>query len=547
MKKFLSLFLALAMLLTLVACGGTTSESSKTEESKAPESSKTEESKTDDSSEEEPAGDPRWQSLQTTDEPVSLLIYWHGNTPTVNEEPTEESPNVKNASRIVTNEWLADKPNVTFEWCRNFEMTDEWMNVNFTAGTGPDTIFLWGAQAYVDKGWVFMLDDVMQSPNYYEPGNEKWIDMYPEYLWDDSQYNVDFAGHIKALPVHLNPGPATAYYYNKTLFNEHGWEVPTDWDDLLNLETEIKAAGYTADIPYNLYLTPSVECWDGWASLSLYYCSMIPELDLDGDGKVQEIEIYKAQIEDGYFYLENNPAMVEFYDQLMYKYWNIYDTGVDGIDYDQKWTDGEVAIRQEGLWMIQSYYSNTEIDWEIGMFPAPVKQNSEYITMEIEWTEAGPYKPTTSVSFNVMEPSMQDRPEYIVDYVIDWLKYANTTANLSMQIEETGNTIGAVKGCAVPGNLKDWFAQSFPILPEGGSYLMPNMENVKASFTALAQEYGLKMIDQETWIHNFDELLYQGVTWRLENARENLEEAAALREMDISGWTVDNVAKPSWM
>ena len=44
-----------------------------------------------------------------------------------------------------------------------------------------------------------------------------------------------------------------------------------------------------------------------------------------------------------------------------------------------------------------------------------------------------------------------------------------------------------------------------------------------------------------------DELLYQGVTWRLENARENLEEAAALREMDISGWTVDNVAKPSWM
>lgn len=512
MKKFLSLFLALAMLLTLVACGGTTSESSKVEESKKTESSKSEESKADDSSEEEPAGDPRWQSLQTTDEPVNLLIYWHNYTPTVSEEPTEEAPRVRNAARIVTNEWLADKPNVTFEWCRNFEMTDEWMNVNFTAGTGPDTIFLWGAQAYVDKGWVYLLDDVMQSPNYYEPGNEKWIDMYPEYLWDDTSYNVDIAGHIKALPVVLNPGPATAYYYNKTLFTENGWEVPKDWDSLLELEAVIKAAGYTADIPYNLYLTPAVDCWDSWASLSLYYCSMIPELDLDGDEKVQEIEVYKAQIEDGYFYLENNPAMVEFYDQIMYKYWNVYDEGVDGIDYTQKWTDGEVAIRQDGLWEIYNFYSNTEIDWEIGMFPAPVKQNSEYITMSIEWTEAGPYKPTTSVSFNVMEPSMQDRPEYIVDYVVDWLKYANTTDNLSIQVEEDAASIGAVKGCRVPASLADWFSQSFPILPEGGGYLKPTMENVSASFTALVQDYGLKMIDKDTWIHNFDELLYQGLT-----------------------------------
>ena len=122
MKKFLALLLALLMLLTLVACGGTTSESSKAE-SKSSESSKKEESKSEESSE-DPAAAGRFDALQEVDEQVNLLLYWHNLQPTVNEEPTEESPKVRNACRKITAEWLAAHPNVQVEWCRNLEMNE---------------------------------------------------------------------------------------------------------------------------------------------------------------------------------------------------------------------------------------------------------------------------------------------------------------------------------------------------------------------------------------------------------------------------------------
>ena len=161
MKKILALLLALAMMFALVACGGTT-----TEEPSKPDSSVAEESKEDSSAADEgedegeaaPAG--RFDALQTTDENLSLLLYWHNLQPTINEEPTEEAPTVRNACRIITNEWLSDKPNVTIDWCQIPEMTEEWVTVNYTAGNGPDTLFFWGGKQWVENGMALVLEEL---------------------------------------------------------------------------------------------------------------------------------------------------------------------------------------------------------------------------------------------------------------------------------------------------------------------------------------------------------------------------------------------------
>ena len=546
MKKFLAIALALAMILTMVACGGTTSSSS----SSLSSSSQSEDSQSSGASGDEDAssvaeGDPRWNALQTVDDPVSLYLYWHNLQPTPNEEPTEEAPNVRNACRYITADWLADHPNVTIDWCQNLEMTDEWITVNYTAGNGPDTLFYWGGAQWVEKGMALVLDDIIMSPNYYEPGSPRWYDMFPEYVFGPTDMATNEYKQIIAVPVILNPGPATAYYYNKTIFNEMGFEPPTDWDVLKDMELQLKEAGYTPDVPYTLYLKPAVDCWDAWASLSGYYLTFIPELDLNEDGIVETAEVYRAQYEDGFFYLENNPGMVEFYDEIMWKYWNAYDEGVEGIDYTANWAEGSVAMRQEGLWALQDFMSDTTLTFEVGMFPAPVKQNSDYIDVTFEYTEAGPYQPTISVAFNIMDPATQNRPDYVVDYVVDWMKYATTNENLSIQIEEASGVIGATKGCQIPSTLIDWFQQSFPILPSGGGYLKPDFELTKASFTAIVEEYGKKMITKEEWIHEFDELLYQGFTWWLENEGERLNEWQEEFGWSAEDWT--DPVKPSWM
>ena len=153
MKKILAALLAVAMLASLAACGGDSSQSSSS-------SSKDSSSAADDSgkgSSEESTAGGRFDSLATTDEQVSLLIDFHSFTPSVSETPTEESPTVFNSSRQILASWLEDKPNVTVEWSRGKDMSNnatmlEWMNIQMNAGNMPDILFAWGS-SYSTQGW----------------------------------------------------------------------------------------------------------------------------------------------------------------------------------------------------------------------------------------------------------------------------------------------------------------------------------------------------------------------------------------------------------
>ena len=252
MKKLFAILLALAMLLSLAACGGTTSSSSSSSSSSEDSStpSDSESSEPSDSSEAStPAGDGRWDALQTTDENFTLYVDFHTNTPSISEEPTEESPSVFNSTRYLTEDWLADKPNVTVDWTRGKIMGTneamlEWLTIQMNALTCPDILFAWGSM-YAANGWYMVLDEVIESPNYYEPGNEHWKDMYPDYLWKDSM-NVDSNENIIAIPSTVYPGPPTAYYYNTDIFNEFGLTPTNDWDTFIDMMLPVREAGYVA-------------------------------------------------------------------------------------------------------------------------------------------------------------------------------------------------------------------------------------------------------------------------------------------------------------
>ena len=149
MKKLFAIVLAMGMLLSLVACGGaTSSSSSSSSSSSAADDSSSEETGSGDES--STAGNGRFDALNEVDEQVSLYLYWHNLQPTLNEEPTEEAPKVRNACRYLTADWLEAHPNVTIDWCQNLEMTDEWGTVNYTAANGPDTLFYWGGSKWVE-------------------------------------------------------------------------------------------------------------------------------------------------------------------------------------------------------------------------------------------------------------------------------------------------------------------------------------------------------------------------------------------------------------
>lgn len=243
MKRLTAVLLAAGLLLSLAACGGTENLS----ESSQPSSQSQQESSS--GSEESSAaqtGGGRWDSLQATEEEVTLYVDLNNSTPTVNEEPTEESPTVRNAARIVAEQWLADKPNVSIEWTRNKVMGTqeaflEWMTIQLNASTAPDVLHAWGAQ-FADKGWYLELDEVMESPNYYEPGNTSWKEMYPDYLWEDPMF-INANNNIMAIPHTVYPGPPTVYYYNTQIFQELGIQETNDWATFHEEMQKVKEAG----------------------------------------------------------------------------------------------------------------------------------------------------------------------------------------------------------------------------------------------------------------------------------------------------------------
>ena len=525
MKKLVALLLALLMLLTLVACGGTTSESSSVAESEVESKSEAEsqaEESSEESEESEAAAEAgRFDALQETDEHVDLLLNWHNLQPTVNEEPTEENPTVRNACRMITAEWLEKHPNVSIEWAQNVERSEEWVTVNYTAHTGPDILFYWGGAKWVERNMALVLDEIIESPNYYEPGSPVWKDMYPEYLFDGTESTrmaLNDKNQVIAIPVVLAPGADTAYYYNKDLAEELGIAdvaATRSWAQLKENILTANEAGYVGDVVY--YFGDGIDTggyWDGAFSLKpAYLTSLIPDIDTNGDDIADYAESFKKQWEEGYFYLQNNACMEEYWEEFFWKIHYGLEDGALDVDYSQPWADGQVLYVEEGLWSVASYASNTELTFDVGMFPPPIQstEDSEYV-VDIEWTESGPYNPDISTAFNIMNPETQEKPDYIVDYVVDWMKWVLTNENLSMQIEEGEGVVGATKGCQIPSMLADWLSQSFPKKPGGYSAVFPgDVDVTKTERKALYQQYMYNMIDHETWMQKYDELLYETV------------------------------------
>lgn len=180
-KTILSVFLALVLLVSLAACGGTSSEAN--------------------------GGNGVINASNYTanttlpQEDVHLSVYLHSYNPSINEEPTEELPTVFNSSRYLIDTYTALYPNIEFEIYRaltvdNRESLLEQMAILVNSSQCPDIFFSWG-NTFQTQGWLADFNDALETPNQYEPGNERWKDMYYDYMWENGQMTVGHRGQCR--------------------------------------------------------------------------------------------------------------------------------------------------------------------------------------------------------------------------------------------------------------------------------------------------------------------------------------------------------------
>ncbi|MCI5838321.1 MAG: extracellular solute-binding protein [Christensenellaceae bacterium] len=461
---------------------------------------------------------------------IQLVVDLHGYTPSVSRIPTAEDPDVFNSTYYIAEAFMKENPDVEIVWARTKPVggmdseVAQWFTTQIAGGTVPAVAFSWGTR-YQDRDWYLPLDEYLDDEWEYGGGYETWRDVFRDYIWSSNSI-VNARGEIVAIPVTVYPGASTGYFYNKTAFQTAGVEsVPLTWKQFIEATEKLEAAGYVGVAPWMYFDTTTT--FDAWVFQSVvspsYAGALMDVIDYDGNGIMSSAEQARACLE-GVFSTEHEYTK-DMYRTLKYYYTNMLKKGWASIDYNAPWLNGEVGIREEGLWAIPSENSNVVRAFDYGVFVAPpVSTDSSSYVNEVEYSD-GPYQPGPDLSLNIMKAAVEDDPE-MLDAAVRFLKFLTKPENVSLICIENAGVLGAVKGTGHSNLIDEFISQKFPIKPDAAW---------PAGFT---DEYGDRLNRTfERWVNGeiADEKFYAQVD---EIQQKGAQSFVKNMGLDTSGWNI---------
>ncbi len=364
-------------------------------------------------------------------------------------------------------------------------------------GTMPAIGFSWSA--FTDRGYYMDLSEALATPNEFLTEEERalyptWKDQFPSYLWKTKDCQ-DVNGKPIALPVLLNPGPATGWYYNKNRFQSLGYEVPKTWSEFRNLAMEINVNPDAG--PYVYKQTIELQNWAFQFSIGPSFAQLLfDDVDTNHDGSISNLENMTALANGVYSPLKSeNPERYQIaqaaYSVFKDFYKNMLPYNWKTANKDSAWSDGKAMLRENGLWSLRAEKGNDEIrDWKFGIFPAPLVSSDskdylvgkslplaasklqeaesvqldssvEYTTLSRSEAFIDLYRPEASLYLNLMTNGIYDNA-VVKENAIKFLKFLSTPENVTKMCVEHQAVLGGVHG-AVPGrSLDEWLMSSFP-------------------------------------------------------------------------------------
>jgi len=226
--------------------------------------------------------------------------------------------------------------------------TDQW-DVTRTAvsgGGGPDVIVTPG------PSFVFELAQaglILPMDSYSEANN--WSDSFVD--WALSLGVVD--GELYSLSTELE---TMILYYNKTLFEQNGWELPETIDDLMALAAEIEAAGIIPFSHGNAEWRPANEWFvsallNSVAGPDNVYAALTGELEWTDTSFVEAISALDTMQQNGWFSGGLDIYYTITFDEFLAAFGN-----------------GEAAMNMEGSWRMSGLNNffgeagGNENDWD---------------------------------------------------------------------------------------------------------------------------------------------------------------------------------------
>ena len=327
----------------------------------------------------------------------------------------------------------------------------EWLVTQLSSGQAPDVIQINVEDVWQDiqKNWYLQLDKYLDAPNPFvekgQPGSEKW--------WDMFKYPVPTRGtmapddHMYCIVLDMIE---TGIYYNKTVFKKLGLSEPQTWNEFLDIQKKLKAAGYTP-------LLVDRQCLADWGidlTFEQLYGELRDVMDLD-------YEPARGEYLHGYldwdeiiflhnhgFFTPQDPRWVEMWRIL--KEWRPYlskELNPQGVDFMKEFVTQKGAM----YWMHSMAVSrlvkdpNLEFEWGIFYLPPITQDYSRFARGKEQCVIGGSamqYSVTNHAWSDTDDPNTSER----LKRVIAFLQFLTTPKNCDMVVNEQIALLPNIKG-----------------------------------------------------------------------------------------------------
>ncbi|HEY4388254.1 MAG TPA: extracellular solute-binding protein, partial [Ktedonobacteraceae bacterium] len=223
---------------------------------------------------------------------------------------------------------------------------DRLIQVALPSGKGPDIVPSPGpsyALQYINSKLLLDLDQIAQQKN--------WKSKI--FSWALDAGRVD--GKLYSIPSSYE---SMLLYYNKTLFEQKGWKVPTNRSELEGLAQEMMGQGITPFIAGSADWRPATEWfvtvfWNHYAGPDALYQALTGKLAWTDPVFVDGITLMKQYFDKGWFGGGVKPYFTNTFDAQ-----------------DAAFAKGKVAMDLEGSWAFSNWpnffggsNSNTDYGW----------------------------------------------------------------------------------------------------------------------------------------------------------------------------------------
>ncbi len=268
--------------------------------------------------------------------------------------------------QTIIDEYMQENPNVKIEV---ESLDEEAYKTKFKAYSMdglPDIVSIWGQPAFLDE----VLDaGVLAELNEADYADYGFISGSLEGFKKD--------GKLYGLPRNTD---VAVFYYNQKMFEDNGWEVPTTYDELLDLGKTIKDAG----------MTPvAMDGGDGWP-MAVYLSDLLYKIAGSDYSSIVSNAVSTGDFTD--------PSLVQA-TELLKKTADsgLFQNGCDSQDYataQNLFINGQSAMYYMGSWD-SSMALNEDIDPEIRenirMFTMPVVSGGKGTATDIAAWNGGGY------------------------------------------------------------------------------------------------------------------------------------------------------------